>query len=771
MAGSAIWCRTTKSGARARTHSAQSPTPMEDKDIFLQALELESPEERKAFLDEACGDDVTLRALVDELLDSSAEAGEFLETPAVVTQYDLSTLVNTEEPVPLDFLAPSDAPDSLGRIGHYEVESVLGQGGAGVVFKAFDSKLKRYVAVKALSPRIASNPEARTRSLREAHATAAVSHPHVATIFAIDEHEKIPFLVMEFVDGKTLQDKIDEDGCLTLESILRIGVQVAQALKAAHAQGLIHRDIKPANILLENDIESVKITDFGLARAVDDVNTTQTGYVGGTPQYMSPEQAAGEKLDHRTDLFSLGSVLYAMCAGRSPFRADSTIAVVRRICDETPKPIAEVNPDIPPWLTSVIHRLLAKDPNDRFQSAAEVADLLAAHLAAYQHPTTLDAPAVDGDDSSTTLPSTEEPLNQTPAKTRKPTTKVLLFVLLLVAVVLATLEFTGVTSLHTLFAPSGPGSSQDTADSPATRDQPDTKTETAETDQADVPSIVHVLTSDKWEWTAPENLGPRINTEFEEGWPQLSADGLTLLFYSYRPNAQTRPDKPNSDLWLSTRQSIDGSFGDPVNLGLPINTHEDELMPTMSADGLTLVFSRGRPGGNRLWMSTRSSTDKPWSVPASLAINGPHYNVNPFLSADGLTLWFKHGQPAGRISIRMSKRESRNEPWPEPVTLKSGGPESYPFPTTSSGDGLTRILADDPQGGFSYVIEIRRDKQSPWSEKIALNPLFGVNSPRTGGNNWDPFLSADGRTLAYESTRLDGFGKRDLWMIRRVKKK
>src|SRR5262249_53673097 len=152
--------------------------------------------------------------------------------------------------------------------------------------------------------------------------------------------------------------------------------------------GLVHRDVKPANILLENGIQRVKITDFGLARAVDDASLTQSGIIAGTPAYMSPEQADGAKVDHRSDLFSLGSVLYTLCTGHAPFRAETTMAVLKRICADKPRPVREVNPEIPDWLEAIIRRLHAKDPADRFQTAAEVADLLGRHLAQLQQPGT-----------------------------------------------------------------------------------------------------------------------------------------------------------------------------------------------------------------------------------------------------------------------------------------------------------------------------------------------------------------------------------------------
>jgi hypothetical protein len=171
-------------------------------------------------------------------------------------------------------------------------------------------------------------------------------------------------------------------------------MQAASGLAAAHAQGLVHRDVKPANILLENGVERVKLTDFGLARTIDDASMTQSGVVTGTPPYMAPEQARGETVDHRADLFSLGSTLYAMCAGHAPFRADSSLAVLRRVIEDEPRPLREVNPEVPPWLAAVIAKLHAKDPAGRFQSAQEVADLLSRCLAHVQQPDALPLPAI-----------------------------------------------------------------------------------------------------------------------------------------------------------------------------------------------------------------------------------------------------------------------------------------------------------------------------------------------------------------------------------------
>jgi serine/threonine-protein kinase len=298
----------------------------------------------------------------------------------------------TEDPV-LEFLSPCDDPALLGRLGKYGILEVIGRGGMGVVLKGHDSELNRYVAIKVLAPHYAAHAAARRRFIREAQAAAAVVHPHVVAIHAVDASGKLPYLVMPYVACESLQERIERDGPLRVTDVLRIGMQAAQGLAAAHAQGLVHRDVKPANILLEQGVERVLLTDFGLARAIDDASLTSSGIIAGTPPYMSPEQATGETLDHRTDLFSLGSVLYAACTGRPPFRAESALGVLRRICDTQPRPVRDVNPDVPPWVASVIHRLLAKRREDRYQTAHEVAELLERCLAHVQHPTAVALPA------------------------------------------------------------------------------------------------------------------------------------------------------------------------------------------------------------------------------------------------------------------------------------------------------------------------------------------------------------------------------------------
>ncbi len=284
------------------------------------------------------------------------------------------------------FLRPSDHPGSLGRFGRYEIMEVLGRGGMGIVMRGFDPALNRHSAVKVLVPELASSAAARKRFSREAKSAAAVVHPHVVPIQTVDEHDGLPYLVMPVVEGKSLQQRVDQDGPLPIVEVVRIASQIAEGLAAAHTQGLVHRDIKPANILLENGVERVQITDFGLARAADDASMTRSGVIAGTPQYMSPEQAHGDDIDHRSDLFSLGSVMYFMLTGRSPFRAENTMGVLNRIANDEPRRLRSIQPEIPIWLESIVVKLLEKDPENRFESARSTSEELNRRLAQLQDP-------------------------------------------------------------------------------------------------------------------------------------------------------------------------------------------------------------------------------------------------------------------------------------------------------------------------------------------------------------------------------------------------
>ncbi len=281
-----------------------------------------------------------------------------------------------------DFLAPAQQADEIGRLGPYRILKVLGQGGMGVVFKAEDPRLDRICALKTMLPEMARKPAMKERFLREARAAAKLEHDHIIPIYQVDEDRGVPYIAMPFLKGASLEDwfKTKQKGQagtpLTEPQILKLGREIAKGLAAAHERGLVHRDIKPANIWLDATTGGrVKILDFGLARLSEHAgqqNLTQSGTILGTPSYMAPEQARGDKLDGRADLFSLGVILYRLCTGELPFKGDNPIAVLSALALVEPPSVRERNPALSPALAELVTGLLVKDPAKRIASAKEV---------------------------------------------------------------------------------------------------------------------------------------------------------------------------------------------------------------------------------------------------------------------------------------------------------------------------------------------------------------------------------------------------------------
>ncbi|MBS0201254.1 MAG: serine/threonine protein kinase [Planctomycetes bacterium] len=280
--------------------------------------------------------------------------------------------------VSLQFLQPATDPAYLGRLSHFDVMRVLGRGGMGIVLEAFDSKLQRHVALKVLDPDLAHDEVSRKRFCREARSAASITHENVVAVHQVEKSDgdNLPYLVMQLISGESLEQRLTREKKLPLREIVRIAMEAAHGLAAAHAQGLIHRDIKPGNILLESPGDRVKLTDFGLARVADDVKLTTPGFVTGTPLYMAPEQALDKEADPRSDLFSFGAILYEMCAGEPPFTGNSALAILKQLSEVKHRPLRELNPEIPEWLSRTIDHLLEKRPEDRIQSAAHLAELL-----------------------------------------------------------------------------------------------------------------------------------------------------------------------------------------------------------------------------------------------------------------------------------------------------------------------------------------------------------------------------------------------------------
>ena len=262
---------------------------------------------------------------------------------------------------------------------HYELDTEIGRGGMGVVYRAKDRRLKRTVAIKVLPPELAFRSEIKTRFLREAETAAQLNHPNIVDIYAVDEAEGIVYFVMAYITGDNLAKRLHDHGALSIDETRRTLRDVADALAYAHERGVVHRDIKPDNILIDAQSGRPMVTDFGIARAVSegDSRLTATGIAIGTPTYMSPEQAAGERtIDGRSDLYSLGIVGYQMLTGEPPFLANSTPAILVKHISERPTPIEERRGDVPQDLARTIMVLLEKDPANRFPSAASVVTAL-----------------------------------------------------------------------------------------------------------------------------------------------------------------------------------------------------------------------------------------------------------------------------------------------------------------------------------------------------------------------------------------------------------
>ena len=345
-------------------------------ELFHAALDLDA-ERRSAFLEQACGSDLSLRKEVESLLDSADKTIDFL--PQAV--FEVAKRISVED-------RPKPLPPGT-QLSHYSIVSMLGEGGMGQVYLAEDLQLRRKVALKMLSPQLTGNEHGLRRFEQEAYAASALNHPNILTIYEFGQAGKLHYIACEFVDGMTLRQRM-WDG-IDLNEAIDVVIQIASALVAAHAAGIVHRDIKPENVIVRSD-GIVKVLDFGIAKlssmrvgqpvgqggAAVAVLTTDPGTVRGTTRYMSPEQSRGVTVDARSDIFSLGSVMYELVTGKAAFQGETPSDVVAEILKTEPKPPAEFVPNVPSEIERVIGKALRKDREERYQTVAELlADLQA----------------------------------------------------------------------------------------------------------------------------------------------------------------------------------------------------------------------------------------------------------------------------------------------------------------------------------------------------------------------------------------------------------
>src|SRR5215510_343416 len=338
-------------------------------DLFQIAVD-RAPEERAAFLDESCHGDEEMRREVESLLTSHERAENFIEVPAFEVAPEF---------------VPNDSGGALvGKlIGHYRIESLIGVGGMGEVYLARDERLGRKAAVKLLTNSLTTDDTQLSRFKNEARTASALNHPNILTVYEIGAEGNVQFIATEFIEGITLRAAL-ASGKMSAHKTLEIAVEVASALAAAHDAGVVHRDIKPENIMLRPD-GYVKVLDFGIAKLAEQLPAsdyhrvettallqTRPGLVLGTAHYMSPEQARGQKVDARSDIWSLGVVLYEMLAGNPPFRGETPSDCIAAILTAEPAPLSSVSPDVPAKLESILQRALRKNTDERYQTSKEM---------------------------------------------------------------------------------------------------------------------------------------------------------------------------------------------------------------------------------------------------------------------------------------------------------------------------------------------------------------------------------------------------------------